>query len=258
MTAFTLKIIALSAMLIDHTGAAFPEVFPFWFRCIGRLAWPIYAYLLAEGFQHTKAPEKFLMRLLAFAAISEIPFDLVTGHAISFAGDTNIFYTLFLGGMAIRLYERIKERRGPVGRSISDSPIQLEHSDGQTVAVIAAILPTAILAEILGVDYGGMGVLFIFAMYAVKPRVARLIAFGGFALSQFIPVVAALAAAPMLGVDVSYKYLLMIPFAAATVPLIALYNGERGVRAKWLFYWVYPAHLTVLAVVSLIINGING
>jgi hypothetical protein len=236
MTAFTLKIIALLAMLIDHTGAAFPDIFPFWFRCVGRLAWPIFAYLLAEGFRHTKAPEKFLMRLLAFSFISEIPFDIVTGNAISFTANTNIFYTLFFGGMAICLCERIKERRG-----------------WQTMAVIAAILPTAILAEILTVDYGGIGVLFIFAMYAIKPKTPRLIAFGAFALSQFIP----LAAAFFMGIEIPLKYLLMLPFALATVPLIAFYNGERGAKVKWLFYLTYPAHLAVLAVISVMINGFS-
>ena len=64
MTAFTLKIIALLAMLIDNMAVVFPDYFPFWFRCIGRLAWPIFAYLIAEGFRNTKAPDKFLLRLI--------------------------------------------------------------------------------------------------------------------------------------------------------------------------------------------------
>jgi hypothetical protein len=234
MTAFTLKIIALTAILTDHLAGVFPDVFPFWFRGIGRLAWPIFAYLLAEGFRHTKAPEKFLMRLLAFAVLSEIPYDLSMGNTINFTADTNIFYTLFLGGTAICLYERFKERRG-----------------WQTMAVIFSILPTAILAEILSVDYGGMGVLFIFAVYIVKPKIARLITLGAFALSQFIP----LAVAYSLDIAIKPEYLLMIPFALATVPLVAFYNGERGSKAKWLFYWFYPAHLAVLAVIAMSING---
>lgn len=234
MTAFTLKLIALTAMLIDHMGAVFPDYFPFWFRAVGRLAWPIFAYLLAEGFRHTKASEKYLLRLLAFALISEIPFDLALYKQVNFIANTNIFYTLFLGGMAICLYERMKERR-----------------NWQTMAVITAILPTAILAEILSVDYGGMGVLFIFAMYAIKPKKLRLIAMGAFALSQFIP----LAAAYPLGIELRWEYFLMIPFALATVPLIALYNGKRGIKSKWLFYIAYPAHLAVLAAIAVMING---
>ena len=83
MTAFTLKIIALLSMLVDHIGVTFPEATPFGFRAVGRLAFPIFVYLLAEGFRHTKAPEKFLMRLFIFAIISEIPYDIVMGNAIN-------------------------------------------------------------------------------------------------------------------------------------------------------------------------------
>jgi hypothetical protein len=58
-----------------------------------------------------------------------------------------------------------------------------------------------------------------------------------------------------LGIEVKTEYLLMIPFALAVIPLIAIYNGERGLKAKWLFYWAYPAHLALFAVVSAMING---
>ena len=233
MTAFILKMIALSAMLIDHAGAAFPDTFPFWFRGIGRLAYPIFVFLLAESFRHTKAREKFLIRLLAFAIISEIPYDFALGNEINFIDNTNIFYTLFLGGIAICQYERFKERCG-----------------WQTTAVIAAILPSVLLAEILAVDYGGMGVLFIFAMYAIKPKPLQITAFGAFTLSQFVP----LAAAYSMGIEIPQKYLLMMPFSLAAVPLIVLYNGERGIKVKWLFYLAYPLHLTVLAVIAAAIN----
>jgi hypothetical protein len=219
-------------MFADHLWVVFPETFPFWFRGVGRLAWPLFAFLLAEGFRHTKSPENFLMRLLAFALISEIPFDLAMGNKINFAAKTNIFYTLFLGGMVICLYERLKKRRG-----------------WQTMAVIGAVLPTAILAEILSADYGGMGVLFVFAMYAVKPKPARMIAFCVLVMSQFIPLVVAYS----MGIAIPFEYLLLMPFALAAVPVAALYNGERGVRAKWLFYLAYPVHLAILAVVAAII-----
>ena len=234
MTAFALKTIALVSMILDHLAVAFPCYFPFWFRGIGRLAWPIFAFLLAEGFRHTKSPDMFLMRLLAFAVISEIPYDLAMGNTIHFAANTNIFYTLFLGGMAICLYEKMQK-----------------WYNGQTMAALGAILPTAIMAELLTADYGGMGVLFIFAVYAIKPRHLRLVAVGVFALLQFIPLVPAY----FLGIEIRLEYWLMIPFALATVPLIALYNGKRGIRAKWLFYLAYPAHLTVLAAVAAMVSS---
>ena len=232
MTAFQLKSIALVSMLIDHIGAVFPDHFPIWFRMIGRLAWPVFVFLLAEGFRHTKAPEKFLMRLLAFALLSEIPYDIAMGNAISFTANTNIFYTLFLGGMAICLYQRL----------------QAKHNS-QTMAVLGAIFPTVVLAELLSTEYGGMGVLFIFTIYAIKPKWLRLVAMSGFALSQFIPLIPA----HYLGIEIRFEYFLMILFALATVPLVAMYNGQRGPRIKWLFYWAYPIHLVLLAVITMMI-----
>jgi len=233
MTAFTLKTIAITSMLLDHLAVVFPDIFPFWFRGIGRLAWPIFAYLLADGFRHTKSPEKFLMRLLAFAVISEIPYDLAMGNNISFISNTNIFYTLFLGGMAIRWFEKMKNWYG-----------------WQAMAALGSLLPTAILAEVITADYGGLGVFFIFTMYAIKPMTMRLFALGGFILTQFIPLLMAYT----LGIEIRFEYLLMIPLALAAVPLIASYNGQRGTQAKWLFYMAYPAHLTVLAVTAALIN----
>ena len=237
MTSFRLKIIALTAMFADHLWVVFPDYIPFWFRGIGRLAYPIFVYLLAEGFRHTKSKEKFLLRLLVFAVISEIPYDMALRNEINFFTSTNIFYTLFLGGMAICVYERFKEKRG-----------------WQSMAVIAGLLPSVIMATILSTDYGSMGVLFIFAMYVIKPRKLRLIAFGGFALSQFFPLVAAY----FLGIEIPSNYLMMIPFTLAVVPLIALYNGERGLKAKWLFYAFYPAHMALLAFIAVMINGLAG
>jgi len=234
MTAFTLKIIALVSMVIDHLAMAFPAYFPIVLRAVGRLAWPIFAFLVAEGFRHTKSQEKFLMRLFMFALISEIPYDLVMGNEINFIANTNIFYTLFLGGFAIFLFEKLKTRYTM-----------------QTMAVIGAIFPAVLLAEFLTVDFGSMGVLFVFAMYVIQPKKIRLAAMSGFALAQFIP----LAMAVSLGFEIRPAYLLMIPFALATVPLVAFYNGKRGLNAKWtkwLFYCAYPAHLAVLAVISLL------
>jgi len=236
MTAFTLKTIALVSMLIDHLGVAFPLFFPLEFRAIGRLAWPIFAYFIAEGFRHTQSKEKFLMRLFAFAVISEIPYDLAMGNSINFLANTNIFYTLFIGGVAICLYEKMKTW------------------GLQTLGVISALFPTVLLAEFLTVDYGGMGVLFIFAMYAIKPMRFRLAAMCGFALVQFTP----LLMAHSLGIEIRLGYMLMLPFALASVWLVAKYNGQRGRKMKWLFYIAYPAHLAVLVAVSAIVGVVGG
>lgn len=104
-----LKWIALVTMFIDHTGAAvverlLSETSPAWLtalyfalRIIGRLAFPIYCFLLAEGFAHTHSRPKYLARLAVFALVAEVPFDLATQGLVYYPGYQNVFFTLALG-----------------------------------------------------------------------------------------------------------------------------------------------------------------
>ena len=110
-------------MLIDHTGAVFTSSTPLFFRWIGRIAFPIYAYLIAQGCKRTGNINKYLMRLGIFALISEIPFDVAFMHyytmddtlnlGINFLRNTNVFYTLFLGAACISVYEKLKIKKRP-------------------------------------------------------------------------------------------------------------------------------------------------
>jgi hypothetical protein len=124
LTAFVLKIIVSVCMLLDHIYAALPVNAPIVFNWIGRIAFPIYAYMIAQGCKHTKNINKYLLRLGVFALISEIPFDMafhqryidvVTGEPepINFLSGTNVFFTLFLGAACIALYEKLKTKKRP-------------------------------------------------------------------------------------------------------------------------------------------------
>ena len=259
MSAFSLKIIALAAMLTDHVAAVFPEHFSLGFRAVGRLTFPIFVYLIAEGFRHTRNPKKFLLRLLAFAIISQPFYDwsmnrarnIAAGYGpwhVNFLYNTNIFYTLLFGGMAIVVFQWISKT------ILQSQPADTTISERVATYAISA-LPTMgfmWLADFLNTDFGGYGVLFIFLMYIIsKPKWLVLIVFAVMNILQhraLFPIILADIRRGYISVDVWFYW--FIPATLLTVPLIALYNGKRGPGLKWLFYAAYPAHLAILAVAA--------
>jgi len=276
MSAFVLKIIALVAMVIDHTGAAFPDSTPLEFRVIGRLTFPIFVYLLAEGFRYTRDSRKYLLRLFAFALISQPFYDWAVTRTsntsivyspwqVDFFNYTNIFYTLFLGGMAIYLYQwlgreiaillcgdpnknpdtRFSNRKEP-----GALPICL---DSLIIAVIAALPAIGLMwiADFLSTDYAAYGVLFIFIMYAVNtPKWLMLAVFTVMNVLQH----RGLFAFFLDSMPIPIQFYWMIPATLLTVPMIAIYNKKRGPSLKWLFYIAYPGHLAVLAGLAFILS----
>lgn len=124
LTSFHLKMIALTCMIIDHIGATVLDGPSFSIlRWIGRIAFPLYAFMIAEGCRHTKSREKYLLRLGLFALVSELPFDLAfwydprmnysDGHSpIDFFSQTNVFFTLFFGVACIHIYETLRIQKG--------------------------------------------------------------------------------------------------------------------------------------------------
>lgn len=144
---FTLKMIAVISMIIDHAGKTFfPQciIFPI----LGRIAFPIFAYTLVEGFFYTRNVKKYLVRLGFFMLLSEIPFDLRrTGKLLEF-GHQNIFFTLFLGLLTLALIVKTT--------SLSKQ------------FLIAAI--SLFLSRLLYVDYGSMGIMMILLFYYFRDK----------------------------------------------------------------------------------------
>ncbi len=156
MSTFILKIIAITAMLIDHVGYMF---FPqhVIFEIIGRIAFPIFAYLLVEGFVHTRNVKKYMLRLGVFALVSEIPFDLMFFGKLDF-NHQNVFFTLFLG--LLMLYLMDKMPRG--------------------IDCFLCGLVFVLAADLLRTDYGSFGILMIFWFYLYREQ--KLWKFIGIAL----------------------------------------------------------------------------
>ena len=156
LSGFQLKCIAILSMALDHTGAVlFPQ--EIWLRCAGRLAFPIFCFLIVEGFVHTHDVYRYMARLGVFALISEIPYDLAfRGVCLEFAYQ-NVFFTLLIGIAMMKL--------------LSVTRLWPEK---------AAILILAMwLAVVLRTDYNFRGILLIFMLYVFREQKLLSAAAGG-------------------------------------------------------------------------------
>lgn len=223
----TLKWIAIITMAIDHLGASLLEVFVLngfgtsplggyfyepWeqiyqvdriIRLVGRIAFPIFCFLLVEGFLHTRNVKKYAVRLGLFALVSEIPFNLAVRNRLLFPEHQNVFFTLLIGLLVIW--------------AMKDFSVKERTLQGWIRAAAVTVAGSA-AAELLGTDYGVWGVLLIVILYVLREnRTTQCLA--GAALF-------------------SWEYTAPLAF----VP-IWFYNGKRGRQHKWFFYWFYPVHL---------------
>ena len=146
LSAAALHIIAMTFMLMDHLWATLLPAQE-WLTCVGRLAFPIFAFMTVEGYFHTHDLRKYLRRMLVFAVLSEIPFDLMYGGTWFYPVHQNVIWTLLLGLLGIH---RMEEARKKQKRTLYVLTVAL-------VVVLGAVLGT------LGmVDYYGAGVLTMF------------------------------------------------------------------------------------------------
>lgn len=231
----TLKWIAIITMLIDHIGASiltkkllymswYPEEFGgvtnefieqynnlYYLmrvtRTIGRIAFPIFCFLLVEGFLRTKDFRKYLVRMALFALMSEIPFDLVFTGKLFYWGYQNVMITLLIGMLAMYGCKVIEEK--------------LSNEVGRLVAWAGCFALGALVAELLKTDYGAKGIIPIMVLYFLRH----------FKWYQ------------LLGGALSFYWEFPAPLSFL---FIGFYNGKRGMKMKYFFYLFYPLHLFVL------------
>lgn len=273
ISGFTLKMIALVTMLIDHFAATVLEGYLLGYRfgyCnsfvnadnferwnriydvlrgVGRMAFPIYCFLLVEGFLYTRNVKKYIGRLFIFALISEIPFDFAIFQATNGENFTtvfdywgnsevfvnwlrwmmsyqNVYFTLCFGLITIALIDWI-QRNFPISTKndfLNKLSLMLEGS-----IILAIIAVICVLAEyVFHTDYSAAGVLAIVFMYMLRQRRMLAYATGVIVLAILCGSVEALA------------LFMLIP--------LYFYNGTRGKQAKYVFYGFYPVHLLVLGI----------
>ena len=252
MTTFLLKIIALLSMLIDHIGAVFPIQSAMIFRWVGRISFPLFAYMIAQGCIYTKNIYKYMLRLAVFAVVSEIPFDAAFGNGISFLRDTNIFYTLFFAVSAIAAYNFLIVRielSKKCQKPRNSSPRLYDKQEGllsKKTFIVAAIsvIPSLILAELLSTDYGAVGVLLIYMLYLVPKGATPIVLAAGMFILYGANI---FDYTDVSGWVFSRNAAGLFFFSLISIPLVLFHNGKQGPKLKWLFYVSYPLHLLILA-----------
>lgn len=216
MSSFTIKCIACITMLLDHIKYSGPVFQNFLTEYLGRIAFPLFAFLLAEGYCHTSDLNKYYKRLFIFGIISQIPYMLfrtLVGEWIVL----NIMFTLMFGLMCITLYDKIKSK----------------------FISIPLIILIIIVSDLVKVDYGWFGTLSVFIMYLLRNKKMFLPLVYGILIFIYYYTI---AGEYIWGT----KALLYMLFTWITTFLINMYNGKKGKSMKYFFYWFYPIHMLVI------------
>lgn len=234
----TLKMIALITMVIDHIGAAVIEMgvldignsdhfqqllttdygrqwqtIDLMMRLVGRISFPIFCFLLVEGFFHTRDRRKYAMNMLIFALISEIPFDLAIFGKVINLEYQNIFFSLFIGIIVLMGMERVSS----------------SYLKQMCVAACGCMA-----AYIFKTDYQEWGIILIMCFYLFYGNKKKQLVAGGLA--------AAMESAGFLGAA-----------AISILPIWCYNGERGKIRSKYLFYVFYPAHLLILYFIRLLI-----
>lgn len=218
-----LKGIALVSMTLDHIGAyLLPQVV--WLRIVGRLAFPVFAFMIAEGCSHTRNMGKYFATMGLFALVCQIVDFLATGSLYQ-----SILVTFSLSIGLIWLLQQVRAN----GRLLW-SALALAGIVG--VYFLCQILPGLLPGTDFSVDYGFIGVLVPLVVYLGKDKNQRLLYL-------------------LLALTVLSTGLVKLQwYCLLAVPLLWLYNGQRGKwNLKWLFYIYYPAHLVAIYGISFLL-----
>lgn len=225
---YQIKIIAFISMAIDHFAVIFfnnsvlygdviidtnyEEVY-YVLRGIGRISFPLYAFLLIEGIKHTKSIMHYVFRIFMFAIISEIPYDWgVSGKVVNIQHQ-NIFFELLLGIVVVSIFQLCEKKMRWIGNLV--------------VKILLSMM-FMYISEYFRIDYGYVGILVIIMFYLIDNKNLSII-------------VACLLLSCMLK-DELFAWLAVFP--------IAMYDNTRGHYKKYTFYMAYPIHLIIFRMIQ--------
>lgn len=235
-TSMSLHMMAMAFMLCDHLwGTIVPG--NDWLTCIGRIAFPIYAFMLVEGYFHTKNLKKYMGRMLLFAILSEIPFNLAMGSSLFYPVHQNVLWSFLISLLLIHWNEKAKQT----------AKLWLRLLVGGV-----SVLLGYVLGLLMMVDFYHGGILMVLVFYFFRQKkwwsyLAQLICLwyintellGGYTYElQFFG---------------KTWYFLRQGFALLALIPIWLYRGKQGYHSKWLqivYYLFYPLHLLILGLIK--------
>lgn len=248
-----LKLIAVVTMLLDHIGHLLVgygifenpgysrQVLQLWWyiyialRCVGRIAFPIYACMLVEGFFNTRNKWRYGKRLALFAVLSEVPFDLMmpsTGSVVNWSMQS-VMVTFLLGFLMMQAMEKIEiwfaglQEKNPAGNMN-----WLSGMGCRMLLQMAVVLVFCLVSYLLGTDYMYIGIMLIAIFYWFHQEPLKRCAVG------------------FLWMSVMMETWYFVPFLLLSFVLIYYYNGARGKwKGKYFFYLFYPVHMLVLAAI---------
>lgn len=215
MSSFVLKVLGILTMTIDHVGVLFyPKILIF--RIIGRLAFPIFAFLISEGYRKTSDITDYIGRMLLFAFFSQLAFDIAFSTS-----SLNILFTFTLALYAIYVYEK-KER-------------------------LSLVFIIALAAELLHTDYGAYGVLLVFIFHKFHDNFKEMVKYTTLITLAYVlnNIMAVYPNIYSYNFDFFLRYGFQL-FALPSLVFIYFYNQKRGPSTKYLFYVFYPGHMLFL------------
>ena len=220
-----LKLIAIISMLADHVNKAL--IYPYLesnhgflafisdvFDIIGRIAFPLFCFMLVEGYFKTRNRKKYLLNLLLFGVISEVPFDMFTTASFFNMNWNNVMFTLALVLVTVWIIDTLKEKMQKRSKAL------------WYLVSILIVLGMCIVSMSLSLDYEHHAILIGYFFYLFHDM-------------------------PVFAIPFGYASMFKEPWALLGFGLTLTYNGERGKQHKMLNYWFYPVHMLILGILRL-------
>jgi len=260
INAFTLKIIAIVGMIIQHTAMVFRDVIPYGLQIpmhiVGGITFPIMAYFVSEGFRYTSNFWSYLRRLLIFAAIAQIPFAFAFTSILLM--DFNILFTIALGLLLIKWYDSTWDNHRESDRLQTKDLLADQPRRYLPRWLFWLGLPVfAVVSLFVQFSVAGVAMIFLFYVLRNHPNarliVPLIVSFLWF--TETIQIIVEMITGTFEGFTPHFFYRTAMGVGnLIALALLYAYNGQRGRKMKWFFYIFYPLHLAILGLLGIIFH----